>query len=118
MVEFGRILLGFWTKGQPAHYPLPVILVGDAGGVNAGDTVVEAIRDLLPGGADHVFDFVGLKSVAEQGLSMLGVGSGLYLVGLAAPDIEIRVSLRSLGEPIRTAAKLSNGRIGLGSKAE
>jgi S-(hydroxymethyl)glutathione dehydrogenase/alcohol dehydrogenase len=28
---------------------------------------VEAVRDLLPGGADHVFDFVGLKLVAEQG---------------------------------------------------
>ncbi len=29
---------------------------------------VEAVRDLLPGGADHVFDFVGLKVVAEEGL--------------------------------------------------
>jgi S-(hydroxymethyl)glutathione dehydrogenase/alcohol dehydrogenase len=26
---------------------------------------VEAVRDLLPGGADHVFDFVGAKAVAE-----------------------------------------------------
>lgn len=32
---------------------------------------VEAVRELLPGGADHVFDFVGLKVVAEQGLAML-----------------------------------------------
>src|SRR4029077_8787935 len=31
---------------------------------------VEGVRDLLPEGADHVFDFVGLKSVAEQGLAM------------------------------------------------
>jgi len=38
---------------------------------------VEAVRDLLPEGADHVFDFVGLKAVAEQGLAMLGVGGGL-----------------------------------------
>ena len=43
---------------------------------------VEAVRDLLPGGADHVFDFVGLKAVAKQGLAMLGVGGGLYLVGV------------------------------------
>src|SRR5690349_12953833 len=42
----------------------------------------EAVRDRLPGGADHVFDFVGLKSVAEEGLAMLGVGAGLYLVGV------------------------------------
>jgi len=54
---------------------------------------VEAVRDLLPGGADHVFDFVGLKSVAEQGLAMLTVGGGLYLVGVAAPDVEIAVNI-------------------------
>jgi hypothetical protein len=28
---------------------------------------VEAVRNLLPEGADHVFDFIGLKSVAERG---------------------------------------------------
>ena len=54
---------------------------------------VEAVRDLLPGGADHVFDFVGQKSVAEQGLAMLGVGGGLYLVGVAKPDVEIGVNI-------------------------
>jgi S-(hydroxymethyl)glutathione dehydrogenase/alcohol dehydrogenase len=56
---------------------------------------VEAVRDLLPEGADHVFDFVGLKSVAEQGLAMLGVGGGLYLVGVARPDVEIGVNIVS-----------------------
>jgi S-(hydroxymethyl)glutathione dehydrogenase / alcohol dehydrogenase len=56
---------------------------------------VEAVRDLLPGGADHVFDFVGLKSVAEQGLAMLGVGGGLYLVGVANPDVEISMNIVS-----------------------
>jgi S-(hydroxymethyl)glutathione dehydrogenase/alcohol dehydrogenase len=45
---------------------------------------VEAVRDLLPGGADHVFDFVGLKAVAEQGLAMLGV---------ANPDVEIGLNI-------------------------
>jgi S-(hydroxymethyl)glutathione dehydrogenase/alcohol dehydrogenase len=54
---------------------------------------VKAIRDLLPGGADHVFDFVGQKSVAEQGLAMLGVGGGLYLVGVATPDVEFGVNI-------------------------
>jgi S-(hydroxymethyl)glutathione dehydrogenase/alcohol dehydrogenase len=56
---------------------------------------VEAVRDLLPEGADHVFDFVGLKSVAEQGLAMLGVGGGLYLVGVAKPDVEIALDIVS-----------------------
>jgi S-(hydroxymethyl)glutathione dehydrogenase / alcohol dehydrogenase len=54
---------------------------------------VEAVRDLLPAGADHVFDFVGLKLVAEQGLAMLGLGGGLYLVGVAKPDVDISVNI-------------------------
>jgi S-(hydroxymethyl)glutathione dehydrogenase/alcohol dehydrogenase len=54
---------------------------------------VEAVRDLLPGGADHVFDFVGLKLVAEQGLAMLGMGGGLYLVGVAKPEVDIGVNI-------------------------
>ena len=55
-------------------------------------TAVEAVLDLLPGGADHVFDFVGQKAVAEQGLAMLGVGGGLYLVGVARPDVDVGVN--------------------------
>jgi len=54
---------------------------------------VKALRDLLPGGADHVFDFVGLKSVAEQGLDMLSVGGGLYLVGVAKPEVDISLNI-------------------------
>jgi S-(hydroxymethyl)glutathione dehydrogenase / alcohol dehydrogenase len=54
---------------------------------------IEAVRDLLPGGADHVFDFVGLKTVAEEGLAMLGVGGGLYLVGVARPEVDISVNI-------------------------
>jgi S-(hydroxymethyl)glutathione dehydrogenase/alcohol dehydrogenase len=56
---------------------------------------VEAVRGLLPAGADHVFDFVGLKAVAEQGLEMLGVGGGLYLVGVARPDVAIGINIVS-----------------------
>ena len=54
---------------------------------------VETVRGLLPAGADHVFDFVGLKAVAEQGLEMLGAGGGLYLVGVARPDVEISINI-------------------------
>src|SRR5579862_8694004 len=56
---------------------------------------VEAVRDLLPGGADHVFDFVGQKLVAEEGLAMLGVGGGLYLVGVSKPDVDISLNIFS-----------------------
>src|ERR1700724_3410100 len=54
---------------------------------------VEAVRDLLRGGADHVFDFVGLKAVAEQGLAMLGIGGGLYLVGVSKPEVNIDLNI-------------------------
>jgi S-(hydroxymethyl)glutathione dehydrogenase/alcohol dehydrogenase len=56
---------------------------------------VEAVRDLLPEGADHVFDFVGLKAVAEQGLAMLAVGGGLYLVGVSKPEVDISLNIFS-----------------------
>ena len=56
---------------------------------------VETVRGLLPDGADHVFDFVGLKAVTEQGLEMLGAGGGLYLVGVARPDVEIGINIVS-----------------------
>jgi S-(hydroxymethyl)glutathione dehydrogenase/alcohol dehydrogenase len=54
---------------------------------------VEAVRDRLRGGADHVFDFVGLKAVAEQGLAMLCVGGGLYLVGVSKPEVNIDLNI-------------------------
>ena len=54
---------------------------------------VEAVRALLPGGADHIFDFVGLKAVAEQGLAMLGVGGGLYLIGVSKPETGLDVNI-------------------------
>ena len=56
---------------------------------------VEVVHGLLPEGVDHVFDFVGLKSVAELGLAMLGVAGGLYLVGVAKPDVEIVANIVS-----------------------
>ncbi len=54
---------------------------------------VEAVRGFLPGGADHVFDFVGSKAVAEQGLAMLGVGGGLYLVGVTKPEVNLELNI-------------------------
>ena len=54
---------------------------------------VEEVRGLLPRGADHVFDFVGLKAVAEQGLAMLGAGGGLYLVGVSKPEVNVDLNI-------------------------
>jgi len=33
----------------------------------------------------------GLKAVTEEGLAMLGIGGGLYLVGVAKPEVDIAV---------------------------
>jgi S-(hydroxymethyl)glutathione dehydrogenase/alcohol dehydrogenase len=60
--------------------------------VNAGEIdPVEAVKELLPHGADHVFDFVGARPVTAQGLEMVGVGGGLYLIGAdsATPGVDI-----------------------------
>lgn len=56
---------------------------------------VEVVKELLQGGADHVFDFVGLNTVTDQALSMLAVGGGLYLVGVAKPDTNISMNIVS-----------------------
>ena len=53
---------------------------------------VGGVRDVLPNGADHVFDFVGVEAVADATLAMLGVGGGLYLIGVTRPDASFRFS--------------------------
>ncbi|MFJ3671471.1 zinc-binding dehydrogenase [Streptomyces sp. NPDC090106] len=53
---------------------------------------VEAVRDITGHGADHVFDFVGARTVTAQGLQMLGKGGGLYLIGVSANDAGVEVN--------------------------
>lgn len=53
---------------------------------------VEAVRDITGQGADHVFDFVGVRPVTAQGMQMLGKGGGLYLIGVGGTDAGIDVS--------------------------
>jgi S-(hydroxymethyl)glutathione dehydrogenase / alcohol dehydrogenase len=54
---------------------------------------VEAVRELLPGGVDSVFDFVGLNEVSARALEMLTVGGALYLIGVSGPDSQVTVNL-------------------------
>jgi S-(hydroxymethyl)glutathione dehydrogenase/alcohol dehydrogenase len=62
--------------------------------VNSATTdPVAAVRDITGAGADHVFDFVGTAGVAVSGVSMLGVGGGLYLVGVADPAAAVGVNI-------------------------
>ncbi|UFS58160.1 zinc-binding dehydrogenase [Subtercola endophyticus] len=43
---------------------------------------VEAVKQIVPGGVDYVFDFVGIGAVQEQGVAMLAKGGGLYVIGV------------------------------------
>ena len=60
---------------------------------SATEDVVEAVSAITATGADHVFDFVGTAAVACSGISMLAVGGGLYLVGVADPAATVPVSI-------------------------
>lgn len=52
---------------------------------------VAAVLEITGRGADAVFDFVGTKAVAEQGLGMAAPGGGLYLIGVIDPTSHIDV---------------------------
>jgi S-(hydroxymethyl)glutathione dehydrogenase/alcohol dehydrogenase len=52
---------------------------------------VAAVLEITGRGADAVFDFVGTKAVAEQGLEMAAPGGGLYLIGVIDPTSHIDV---------------------------
>ena len=56
---------------------------GATDAVNAAETdPVEAVRGLLGGGADYVFDAIGHTSTTEQAVQMLGLGGTAVVVGL------------------------------------
>ncbi|MFE5012001.1 zinc-binding dehydrogenase [Streptomyces sp. NPDC056696] len=52
---------------------------------------VDAVRDITGHGADHVFDFVGIRAVTTQGMQMLGKGGGLYLIGVGETNAGVDV---------------------------
>ena len=48
---------------------------------SAGQTV-EAVRELLPDGADYAFDAIGGRVLTEQCIAMLGMGGSAVVVGI------------------------------------
>jgi S-(hydroxymethyl)glutathione dehydrogenase / alcohol dehydrogenase len=68
--------------------------VVDASAVNA----VEAVREITGGGADFVFDCIGLVSTAEQSIAMLSLGGTAVIVGLAPTGAMARFEPRALAE--------------------
>jgi len=55
---------------------------------------VGALRDLMPDGADYVFDAIGLTKTTEQAIQMLGLGGAAVIVGL--PPTGARASFEPL----------------------
>jgi S-(hydroxymethyl)glutathione dehydrogenase/alcohol dehydrogenase len=64
----------------------------------SSEDAVEAVRDITNGGADFVFDCIGLVSTAEQALAMLGIGGTAVIVGLAPTGAMARFEPRALAE--------------------
>ena len=71
----------------------------DAGAV---DDPVEAVRELLGGGADHVFEVVGIKPTSEQAIRMARKGGTAYMIGVHPPEatIEVNVTVSLLSEQV------------------
>lgn len=59
---------------------------------------VEAVREITGGGADYVFDCIGLVATGEQAIGMLAIGGTAVIVGLAPTGAMARFEPRALAE--------------------
>lgn len=57
------------------------------------DDSIDALRTLVPGGVDHVFEVVGTKQTAEQAIKMARKGGAAYMIGVHAPGKTIEVNV-------------------------
>jgi S-(hydroxymethyl)glutathione dehydrogenase / alcohol dehydrogenase len=79
---------------RPAKLALAATLgATDVIDVSQADAV-QALRDLIPDGADYAFDAIGLTSTTEQAIAMLGLGGAAVVVGL--PPAGARASFEPL----------------------
>ncbi|MBE1536980.1 Zn-dependent alcohol dehydrogenase [Actinomadura algeriensis] len=52
---------------------------------------VEAVRDLTGGGVDHAIEVVGVSATIEQAFRMLDTMGVATVVGVARPDVQVRI---------------------------
>lgn len=65
--------------------------------VDAGTTdPVEAVRELTGGGVDHAIEVVGVAATMEQAFQMLDTQGTATVVGVARPDVQVRVPATDL----------------------
>lgn len=68
--------------------------------INPSEVDAEAaVLKATGGGADHVFEVIGLKSTSEQAVRMARRGGAAYLIGLHKPGTKIEID--ALGDLIR-----------------
>jgi S-(hydroxymethyl)glutathione dehydrogenase / alcohol dehydrogenase len=58
-------------------------------GATHAATDEDGLREVLPDGADHVFECLGARSTIELALGVTGAGGQTVLVGLAPPDARV-----------------------------
>lgn len=52
---------------------------------------VEEVRRITNGGADHVFEIIGLPATQKQAVAMRGMLGTAYLIGIARPGTEVEM---------------------------
>ncbi|GAA3742289.1 S-(hydroxymethyl)glutathione dehydrogenase/alcohol dehydrogenase [Spinactinospora alkalitolerans] len=57
---------------------------------------VEAVRELTGGGVDHAIEVVGVAATIEQAFQMLDTMGTATVVGVARPDVEVRIPATDL----------------------
>jgi len=55
--------------------------------------VTEAVRAVSNGGADHVFEVIGLKATSELALKLARQGGGVYMIGVHRPGRPIQIDV-------------------------
>lgn len=83
---------------QPEKTALALTL-GATDAIDAANTEpVAALRELLPDGADYVFDAIGKIATTEQAIGMLGLGGAAVVVGLPAAGAKASFEPLALAE--------------------
>jgi S-(hydroxymethyl)glutathione dehydrogenase/alcohol dehydrogenase len=65
--------------------------VGATHAVRGGEGATAEVAAIIPGGADHVFEAIGLVSTIEWGLSIMPKGGTLTLVGMTPTGDHVRI---------------------------
>lgn len=60
------------------------------------DDVAQSVQELLPGGADFVFEAIGLKQTIEQAFGLAGRGGTIVAIGMAPEDVAVSIPAAEL----------------------